>query len=64
MGTFEGCRSIVAQEAEALNLIHIDGLDLVPPIPEFFGDGFLHPNDEGFSIFAENLIIQLEKHLK
>ena len=64
MGTFEGCRAIVEQEAEALDLIHIDGLDLVPPIPEFFGDAFLHPNDEGFSIYAENLIICLEKHLK
>lgn len=64
MGTFEGCRAIVEQEAEALDLIHIDGLDLVPPIPEFFGDAFLHPNDEGFSLYAENLIIALEKHLK
>ena len=64
MGTFEGCRAIVEQEAEALDLIHIDGLDLVPPIPEFFGDAYLHPNDEGFSLYAENLIIQLENYLK
>lgn len=64
MGTFEGCRAIVEQEAEALDLIHIDGLDLVPPIPEFFEDAFLHPNDDGFSIYAENLIIRLEQYLK
>ena len=63
MGTFECCRAIVAEEAEALGLIHIDGLALVPPIPEFFGDAYLHPNDEGFALYAENLIIELEKHL-
>ena len=63
MGTFEGCRAIVQQEAEALGLIHIDGLDLVPPIPTFFGDAYLHPNDEGFSLYAENLIIRLEQYL-
>ena len=63
MGTFEGCRAIVEQEAEALELIHIDGLDLVPPIPEFFGDAYLHPNDEGFALYAENLIVKLEKYL-
>ena len=64
MGTFEGCREIVMQEAQALGLIHIDGLDLVPPIPGFFGDGYLHPNDDGFSVYAENLIICLEEYLK
>ena len=64
MGTFEGCRAIVEEEAEKLNLTHIDGLTLVPPIPEFFGDAYLHPNDEGFALYAENLIMALEKHLK
>ena len=64
MGTFEDCRAIVAEEAERLGLIHIDGLRLVPPIPEFFGDEYLHPNDEGFAIYAENLIIALESYIK
>lgn len=64
MGTFEGCRAIIMEEAEKLGLPHIDGLSLVPPMPELFGDGYLHPNDEGFSLYAENLIIALEKHLK
>lgn len=63
MGTFEGCRAIVDQEAEALDLIHIDGLSLVPPMPEFFFDEYLHPNDNGFSLYAENLIMALEKYL-
>ena len=64
MGTFENCCAIVAEEAQKLGLIHINGLTLVPPIPEFFGDAYLHPNDEGFAIYAENLIIALEQYLK
>ncbi len=63
MGTFEGCRQIVAEQAEMLGLIHIDGLLLVPPLPVFFKDEYLHPNDLGMSLYAENLIIELKKYL-
>ena len=56
MGTFEGCRQIVIDEAESFGLIHIDGLTLVPPLPSLFEDEYLHPNDNGFSFYAENLI--------
>ena len=63
MGTFDGARQIVIDEALKLNLKHIDGLLLVPPVDEFFADGHLHPNDEGFSIYAENLIRELKKHI-
>lgn len=63
MGSFASARAVVREEAERLGLIHIDGLLLMPPEPEFFADGYLHPNDNGFGIFAENLIIEMEKHL-
>jgi hypothetical protein len=63
MGTFEGARQIVIDEAEALGLIHIDGLKLVPPVKEFFADAHMHPNDEGFSHYAENLIKEMQKYL-
>ncbi|HYV01992.1 MAG TPA: lysophospholipase, partial [Actinomycetota bacterium] len=36
------------------NLFLIEGLDLVPHSPDFFADG-LHPNDEGFFLYARNL---------
>ena len=63
MGTFEDCRAIVAGEAERLGLIHIDGLALVPPIPEFFGDAYLHPNDEGFTHYVEHLFEEIQKYI-
>lgn len=63
MGTFDGARQIVIDEAEALGLIHIDGLKLVPPMKEFFADAHLHPNDEGFSHYAENLVKEMQKYL-
>ena len=63
MGTFDGARQIVIDEALALGLIHIDGLKLVPPMKELFADGHLHPNDEGFSQYAENLIKEMQRYL-
>ena len=63
MGTFEGACAIVREEAEALGLCVIDGLSLVPPIPEFFADEYLHPNDLGFGVYAENLIRALSKKI-
>ena len=63
MGTFENACAIVKEEAEALGLTVIDGLTLVPPMPEFFADEYLHPNDLGFGVYAENLIRALNQHL-
>jgi hypothetical protein len=63
MGRFEDCRAVIAEEAETLGLTVIDGLSLVPPMPVFFSDAYLHPNDCGMSLYAENLIIALEKYL-
>ncbi len=61
MGTFAECRTIVAEEAERAGLSHIDGLTLVPPQAELFPNDLLHPNDLGFSLYAENLIAQIQK---
>ena len=64
LGSFEECRAIIAGQAEKLGLTVIDGLSLVPPLPAFFSDGYLHPNDCGMSLYAENLICSLEKYIK
>jgi lysophospholipase L1-like esterase len=57
---FEIYRTAIAAEARKYGFIHIDGSCLVPPIDAFYTDG-LHPNDIGFSIYAENLIRNLEQ---
>lgn len=61
MGSFEDCRAVIAGAAESLGLRVIDGLTLVPPLPVFFADGYLHPNDCGMALYAGNLIRVLEK---
>ncbi|MBQ9131484.1 MAG: SGNH/GDSL hydrolase family protein [Clostridia bacterium] len=63
MGSFEECRQVIIEEAQKRNLVHIDGLKMVPPLPIFFQDEYLHPNDNGFALYADNLIVELEKHL-
>jgi len=57
------CREIIRDEAEKHGFIHVDGATLVPPIEKgFFTDG-LHLTDLGFSIFSENLIAEMMKHI-
>lgn len=37
------------------NVVIIEGMDLVPQNTEMFGYAFLHPNDEGFVHYGNNL---------
>lgn len=62
VGTFDECRKTLAGIAESYGFTHIDGLTLVPHSEEFFKDRFIHPNDLGFGIYAENLIKEILKH--
>ena len=39
------------------------GLSFVPHLPDFFSDGYLHPNDLGFGCYAKALLSDLKKHL-
>ncbi len=64
MGSFGDCCEVIRREAEALSLIVVDGFSLVPPIEAFYTDGWLHPNDDGFSVYAENLIMEMERVLR
>ena len=56
------CR-VIAEEAELQGFTVIDGYSLVPHEAALFADGFLHPNDEGFSHYARNLIAALNAYL-
>ena len=61
-GTFPEGRASVISVAKDLGFIHIDGLKLVPPMADCFTDN-VHPNEQGFSFYAENLFIELKKYL-
>ena len=56
---FERLRKTVEVQVKTFGFTLIDGSLLVPPINALYTDG-LHPNDAGFSLYAENLIAQLE----
>lgn len=62
VGTFFEAREVLVEEIKRAGLSHIDGLTLVPPMEEFMADARLHPNDLGFSLYAENLIAQMIKN--
>ncbi len=44
-------------------VILISGYDLFPCDENLFGDLVLHPNDKGFTCYAENLMKKMEKYL-
>jgi len=57
--SFRECCDIVKAEIEKQGMLLIEGEKLVPHLPEFFEDGFLHPNDIGFGIYAQNLAAEI-----
>ena len=58
---FDEKRKMIEREADARGFEVISGLELVPPRAELFADTYLHPNDLGFGVYAENLIKKLER---
>lgn len=62
-GTLSDVRIALEEEAVRQNITVIDGYTLVPHRVEYFADGFLHPNDIGFALYAQNLIKALNQHL-
>ena len=63
VGSFSDGRATVIRAINEQGFIHIDGLSLVPPIPELYADKYLHPNALGFSFYSENLIKQIQRYL-
>ncbi len=55
-GTFSDVAKIIENECKPYkNMTVVSGLSLVPGKTELFGDTKLHPNDDGFKFYAENL---------
>ena len=54
---FHESRALLKELAEKHDNIRvIDGMELTPHLPVFFSDLYLHPNDMGFAIYAEELV--------
>lgn len=62
-GSFEDIADAVKEQIVAHGAILVDGETLTPHLPDFFADGYLHPNALGFGIYAENLIRIMKDHL-
>lgn len=54
-------RDGIEKVAKDLELEAVDGFKLVPHLRKFYADNFLHPDDNGFGLYAENLIKELKK---
>lgn len=63
MGDFDSCVSYVKEEIINHGMILIEGSSIMPPIPDFYADKFLHPDSNGFCLYALNLIAQMQKYL-
>ena len=59
MGGFRDAQRIPLEVAKELGLNAIDGLSLTPPLSEFYAGDDLHPDSQGFSLFAEALLPHL-----
>ncbi len=64
-GSFEDLERLIRLAvAELPNVTVISGTDFVPKDINYFADLRLHPNDEGFAHYAENLYNAIKKELK
>lgn len=54
-------RLLLKAEAARAGFYFIDGLSVLPHEPAFCNDGYLHPNDLGFSVCARVLAGQLAR---
>ena len=61
----DGMDGFIRENAKGIyDIIFIRGWDMIPHLPEFFSDGFLHPNDLGHGIYAQNLYKEISKYLR
>lgn len=64
VGTFESIRECIETITGKLdNVICVNGFDLVPHVEKYFGDLYLHPNEEGFKYYFENLYKIIKKYI-
>ncbi len=55
-GAFEDLHTAIERCIDGYDIELINGIDLVPHDANLFGDGTVHPSDEGFRYYADNLL--------
>ena len=64
MGAFENTEKFIREVcASYKNVTVVNGLELFPRDTDLFADGRLHPNDEGFECYFENLYKKVKESL-
>ena len=62
--SFDYVAEFIAEVAKELpNVTVLNGYDYVPHDESFFQDLYLHPNDEGFEHYFQNLYRDIQKHI-
>ena len=62
-GDFLSVNEDIREAADGLDVIFIYGFDLVPKDEKYFADLRLHPNDEGFDHYFNNLIAKIKENI-
>ena len=61
MGKFDVIENTIKSVAEKLGITVISGVGLIPPEETLFADLFVHPSDEGFKYYYENLYKKMKE---
>ena len=62
-GDFMACRALIGRLAASQGFTVLDDYDLVPHDPRLFSDGYLHPNNAGFQLYAQRLCQMIDEKL-
>ena len=62
-GDFMECRAAIGRMAASQGFTVVDDYDLLPHETRLFSDGYLHPNDIGFRLYAQRLIEIIDEAL-
>ena len=64
LGTLDDIEAYIKEVAASLpNVTAISGIDLVPHDPAYFSPDVVHPNDQGFEHYGNNLIEEIKKYI-
>ncbi len=63
-GEFHGMEKLIRELVEQYqNVKVVRGFELIPHDEKYFGDEILHPNNQGFEKYFENLLKEIESYL-